>query len=173
MKRILALGAGLAGAWMALATPGLAQEGLPPPSPPPGTDGGSAPPAEAATPAEQSDRLRRALSLSPAQEGALQAFVAAMAPRPGEADPPRRESGRHGPMTTPERLDRLLARMDQVRARLSDRVAATKTFYAQLTADQQRAFDAMPAQRGDPRRGAGGGRRGGRSGADTDGDPGN
>lgn len=120
------------------AAPALTQQGLPPPGPPPDAQGG--PP----TPAEQSDRLRRALSLRPDQEGALQAFVAAMQPKPGEVDALRAEAQREATLPTPQRLDAAVARLDRMRAEVMARIAATRAFYAQLTPAQQHAFDRAP-----------------------------
>jgi hypothetical protein len=52
---------------------------------------------------------------------------------------------------TPQRLDMMLAGMDDSRKLMVSRIDATKRFYAQLTPDQQRIFDQMGAQ-GGPRR---------------------
>lgn len=135
-----ALGLSFAGA-------SIAQMSEPPGGPPPGYQGG---PPSAPTPADQSDRLRQALVLRPDQEGALQAFVAAMAPKPGEAERLRAEAERDQTLPTPQKLDRMLAHMDEMRAGVLARVTATKGFYAQLTPQQQRAFDALSAS-GAPR----------------------
>lgn len=131
---IALLAAGLAG-------PVLAQPGVPPPSPPPGGSGASA------TPADQSDYLRQSLRLRPDQEGALQAFVAAMRPRPDEMEALRDQARVEASLPTPQRLDAMIARMDQMRAAVMIRVRATKSFYSQLTPEQQRVFDALPPRR--------------------------
>ena len=123
---------------VAFAAPALAQPNMPPSSPP-GYGGEPAQP----TPADQSDRLRQALRLRPDQEGPLQAFVAAM--RPGPAEERLRDQARlEGSLPTPQRLDAMVARMDQMRSAVLARVRATKTFYSQLTPEQQRAFDTLP-----------------------------
>ena len=124
---------------VALATSAPAQPNMPPSSPPPGYGGAPAQP----TPADQSDRLRQALRLRPDQEGPLQAFVAAMRPGPGE-ERLRDQARLEGSLPTPQRLDAMVARMDQMRAAVMTRVKATKTFYAQLTPEQQRTFDTLP-----------------------------
>ncbi len=124
---------------VAFAAPAVAQPNMPPSSPPPGYSGAPAQP----TPADQSDRLRQALRLRPDQEGALQAFVAAMRPGPGEVRL-RDQARLEGSLPTPQRLDAMVARMDQVRAAVMTRVRATKIFYSQLTPEQQRAFDTLP-----------------------------
>ena len=124
---------------MVVADHALAQS-APPPPPPPGYQP-SAPP----TPAEQSDRLRQTLQLRPDQETALQAFVAAMQTKPGEAEALRAEAQRESGLPTPQRLDAMVARLDRMRAEIMAKVAATRTFYAQLTPAQQWAFDATPS----------------------------
>ena len=130
-----------AAAMTALAAPALAQPGMPPPSPPPGY---SAAPAQPPTPADQSDRLRQALRLRPDQERALNAFVAAMRGKPGEAEHFRDEAGREAALPTPRRLDAMLARMDEMRASLIVKVTAIRAFYAQLDPQQRQIFDHMP-----------------------------
>jgi len=125
---------------VAFAAPALAQPNMPPPSPPRAY---GAAPAQA-TPADQSDRLRQGLRLRPDQEGALQAFVAVMRPGPGEAERLRDQARVEASLPTPQRLDAMVARMDQMRASVMTRVRATKTFYSQLTPEQQRAFDTLP-----------------------------
>ena len=131
--------AGAMAALLLSAAPALSQQGLPPPGPPPDAQGG--PP----TPAEQSDRIRRALNLRPDQEGALQAFVASMQPKPGEIDALRAEAARDASLPTPQRLDATVARLDRMRTEVLARIAATRTFYAQLSPEQQRVFDRMPS----------------------------
>lgn len=131
--------AGAMAALMLSTAPALAQQGLPPPGPPADAQGG--PP----TPAEQSDRLRRALNLRPDQEGALQAFIAAMQPKPGEIDAMREEAAREATLPTLQRLDATVARLDHMRAEVMARITATRTFYGALTPEQQRLFDRVPA----------------------------
>ena len=114
-----------------------------PPSPPPGYSGAPAQP----TPADQSDYLRQALRLRPEQEGALQAFVAAMRPRPGAAERLRDQARLEGALPTPQRLDAIVARTDQMRSAMMTKVRATKTFYSQLTPEQQKTFDTLPSPR--------------------------
>ncbi len=123
----------------------FAQQGPPPP------------PAYASqqhpTPAAQSDRLRQTLSLRPDQETALQAFVAAMTPRPEEIQRQRAEAVAIASLPTPQRLDRMLAQMDEMRAATVAKMDATKRFYAQLTPTQQAIFDRinMPRPQSPPR----------------------
>lgn len=91
-------------------------------------------------PQVRAQRLRDILQLTPAQEPALKAFLEAQTP-PAPPAPP--EAGAR-PATTPERLDRQRARMVQGLAEFDRRAAATRTFYAQLTPAQKKAFDALP-----------------------------
>ena len=96
------------------------------------------------------------LQIKPDQETAFHAFLAAVAPPQREGKGAGREAGPGAaPMTTPQRLDRMAMRI----ARLQQIAAATKTFYAALSPEQRRAFDALPAPMG--RHGARG-HRGGR-----------
>lgn len=118
---------------------GLAQGQYgPPPGPPRGN--GAPPPA---APTSQAERLRLALGLRPDQDGALQAFIQAIAPPPGVMERMRQQEESAASLPTPRRLDMMLAGMDEMRAITVARIAATRRFYAQLTPAQQRAFDAL------------------------------
>jgi hypothetical protein len=94
--------------------------------------------------------LHDLLQIKPDQEAAFHAYLTAMTPPPmnGKGGPRREHAPGAMPMTTPERLDRMAARMAERDARFQKTAAATKTFYAALTPDQRRAFDAMPMMRG-------------------------
>jgi hypothetical protein len=96
-------------------------------------------------PAQMAERhaqhLRDALQLRPDQEPALRALVDATR-RPAGAM--KHERGvRQAALPTPERLDRMRARLVERQARFDEHATAIKRFYAQLTPSQQRAFDAM------------------------------
>ena len=162
----LSLAAGLA-APIIVATASFAQP-APPPQP------GGQPSAEmrrmpdpAEMRARMADRLRAVLQLQPSQEAALNAFLDALKPPAGERDRMRGDREADERLTTPARLDKMLARMDARRTRFAQVAAATKTFYGQLSPAQQRAFDAsMPVRgmgdgRGDDRGGWRGRDRGG------------
>jgi hypothetical protein len=127
---------------LGLATASLAQDA--PPPPPPGADMRHQHHFDPAGMREHmAARLRAELQLTPGQEPALNAFLDAMKP-PGEMQPGMRHQ--HDDMqglTTPQRLDAMLARADKMHERLVAHVAAIKQFYAQLTPSQQKAFDAM------------------------------
>ena len=139
---------------LAAAGQGLAQSntnggsGYGPPSGPPGANG--APPAARESAADQARDLRTALSLRSDQEPALQTFVQAVTPTPQEKARVSQAQTGAQTLTTPQRLDQMLARMDEMRAIMANRVAATKRFYQQLTPTQQHAFDTLrpPGQQG-------------------------
>lgn len=111
--------------------------------------------------AQRTERLREILQLTPAQEPALKTFMEAMKPPAGMRDAMRAQHQEMASLTTPERLDRMKAMMAQRQAQFDRRAAATKTFYAQLTPAQKKAFDALPPMRGPGHGGHDGGMRGG------------
>lgn len=111
--------------------------------------------------------LHAILNLRPDQEAAFQAFQAAMAPPAREhRDHMDRAAGQA--MTTPQRLDRMAERMARHETAFRLRADAIKSFYAALSPEQQRAFDAMPMMRGGDR-GMGHGRMGHDHGPDAQG----
>ena len=97
--------------------------------------------------------LHDLLQIRPDQEGAFKAFLAAAERKPGERGPGREGRPDARPMTTPERLDRMAQRMAEHQQRFQKVAAATKSFYAALSPEQRKAFDAMPQGMG---RGGGG-----------------
>ena len=118
--------------------------------------------------AQRANAFKAQLKLTPEQEPAWTAFMAAMQPaqRTTRLDPADMEK-----RTTPERIDRMRALRAQHAAEADRRGEATKTFYAALTPEQQKTFDS----RGQNMRGKGGqrsdwghdnGRHGGMRGCD-------
>jgi periplasmic protein CpxP/Spy len=91
--------------------------------------------------AKRQAALKQKLQLTPGQEGAWTAWTAAM--KPGEFKRPER--GEFEKLTTPERIDRMRALRQQHIAQMDKRAEATKTFYAALTPEQQKTFDAATA----------------------------
>jgi hypothetical protein len=90
--------------------------------------------------------LHAILNIRANQESAFAAFQAAMTPppRPDRGAGKGEAWGAHADsMTTPQRLDHMLARMDERAAMMRKRIEATKTFYAALSPQQQQAFDAL------------------------------
>ncbi|UCU99302.1 Spy/CpxP family protein refolding chaperone [Acidovorax radicis] len=91
--------------------------------------------------------LKAQLKLTAAQEPAWTSFTTAMQPdeRPARLD--RLDRKEMDKLTTPERIDRMRALRAQHAAEADRRGEATKTFYATLTPEQQKTFDAQ-AHRG-------------------------
>jgi periplasmic protein CpxP/Spy len=89
--------------------------------------------------------LRDILNLRPDQEAAFQAFLAAMKPpeHPGEMGAEHRDMAAAARLTTPQRLDKMAARMAEHQAEFQRHADAVKRFYAALSPEQQRAFDAL------------------------------
>ena len=103
--------------------------------------------------AEHQAQLKADLKLAPEQEAAWNAFVARTAPQPRQASAQREDWSK---LTTPERLDKMLARQAERSEQMTKRIDATKSFYATLTPEQQKTFDAQ-AMRGFHRTGMRGG----------------
>ncbi|WP_374348610.1 Spy/CpxP family protein refolding chaperone [Phenylobacterium sp.] len=99
-------------------------------------------------PAKRGERmaghLRDVLQLTPAQEPALQAFIAAMKPPEGGLEKMRGEREKMAGLTTPQRLDAMQAHRAEREAAMDKRMQAIRTFYAQLNPAQKKAFDALP-----------------------------
>lgn len=89
--------------------------------------------------AQRLTALKQKLQLNPAQESAWQSFSTASQPpaRPHE----RLDRAEFEKLTTPQRLDRMQARQAERAERFASRAAATRSFYAALTPDQQKVFD--------------------------------
>ena len=90
------------------------------------------------------EKLRAVLQLRPDQEPALRALMDAMRPDPAQMERRKAERQEAQRLTTPQRLDRMQARMAEHQQRFQAHVEAVKRFYAQLSPAQQKAFDAMP-----------------------------
>ncbi len=100
--------------------------------------------------------LKTKLQLTPAQEGAWSTFTSATQPPARPAQRPDRAAARaeFEKMTTPQRIDRMQARQAERAAMFAKRADATKSFYAVLTPEQQKTFDAQAMRHG-PRDGHG------------------
>jgi protein CpxP len=105
------------------------------------------PAARAARAERHAQHLRDALQLRPEQEPALHALLDSMKPpggdHDGHGDGMGHEHGEGEGLTTPQRLDKMLAHMDEMRGHMAAHAEAVKRFYAQLSPAQQKAFDAM------------------------------
>ena len=93
-------------------------------------------------------KLKQQLQITPAQEGAWSAFSASRAPLPRASRPDVSDLAR---LTTPERLDRMRTLRADGAARMERRDDATRTFYASLTSEQKRVFDAVTLRGGHSR----------------------
>jgi hypothetical protein len=86
--------------------------------------------------------LHTKLDLKPVQEPAWLAFVTGLQAARPTAKPHERPDWEELKMeTTPERLDHMLARVDEMRAHLAQMDQVVKTFYAGLSKDQQTIFN--------------------------------
>ncbi len=95
--------------------------------------------------------LKEKLKLKPEQEAAWDAFVSTAKPGMKHAGMDRAtRKAEFAKLSTPERLDKMLAMADTRRAWMAERAMAVKAFYAQLTPEQQAMFDveAMPKRHG-------------------------
>ena len=129
------------------------QDAPPPPAAPavPAQHGGMMRERMEHTRAEHLQLLHDALAIRSDQEGAWQAFAAAIAPQPGAAEHRWSGEGKGDEpqsLTTPERLDRISARMAERTAAFQRHAAAVKALYAALSPAQQRTFDALARLRG-------------------------
>lgn len=98
--------------------------------------------------------LKAQLQLQASQEAAWKTFADAMQP-PAHA-PARADRAAMEKLSTPERIDQMQALHAQRDADMKKRGDATKTFYASLSAEQKKTFDAETARfmaAGQPMRG--------------------
>ncbi|WP_295957213.1 Spy/CpxP family protein refolding chaperone [Rhodoferax sp.] len=93
--------------------------------------------------------LKAQLKITAAQEGAWTSFTTSMQP---PAKGPRPDKADFEKLTTPERIDKMRAMRTERDAEMDKRADATKVFYAALSPEQQKVFDAhaMPHMRGGP-----------------------
>lgn len=99
---------------------------------------------------EHLNALKGKLKISAEQEPAWTTWTTAM--RPPQQPPARPDLAS---LSTPERIDQMRAMRTQREAEMDKRAEATKAFYAQLTPEQKKTFDAETA-RMFQRRGPGG-----------------
>lgn len=104
---------------------------------------------------ERLNNLHTVLRLRPNQEGAWRTFVQDTTMDRAEWGDPRQQMDAMRTMTTPQRLDMMVQHMDQHAAAFHKRADATKAFYAQLSPEQQKVFDASMDLQHDGRHGHG------------------
>lgn len=97
--------------------------------------------------AKRMTELKAKLQLTPAQESAWNTYTAAMQP-PARDGRQRMDREAFAKLTTPERIDRMQAMQTERQAAMRQRGDATKAFYAQLTPEQQKAFDSATMRHG-------------------------
>lgn len=112
--------------------------------------------------AKRQAEMKAKLKITPAQEGAWTAFTAAMQPPArmmGDERPMAGQRAELDKLTTPERIDKMKAmrtqRMTEMNAEMDKRGDATKAFYAVLSPEQQKTFDAEHRKMGEEHRGRG------------------
>jgi periplasmic protein CpxP/Spy len=91
--------------------------------------------------AERQAKLKAALKLTAAQEAAWTAYTAAHQPPANAAARPDRAEWEK--LTTPQRLDKMAAMKTERDAHMARAMDATRSFYAALTPEQQKVFDAQ------------------------------
>lgn len=84
-------------------------------------------------------KLKADLKLTSAQESAWNTYAATM--KPAER-PARMDREAFAKLTTPQRIDKMREMREHRNAEMDRHAEATKAFYAQLTAEQQKTFDA-------------------------------
>ncbi len=84
--------------------------------------------------------LHDKLKLSADQEPAWKIFIAAMMP-PAGALQPMMDHAAMQKLPAPERMEKMMGKMKEHEAHMNERLAALKTFYATLNADQKKTFD--------------------------------
>ncbi|MDR2626045.1 MAG: Spy/CpxP family protein refolding chaperone [Zoogloeaceae bacterium] len=89
--------------------------------------------------AARQEKLHKALNLSAAQEDAWKAFIADAAPQQWQR--PDREA--FAKLSTPERMEKMLEFSQKHQEFMAQRLAALKTFYAQLSDEQKKTFDSF------------------------------
>lgn len=136
-----------------LAGIGLAAQAQTAPAP---ATGASAPQARHFDPAKRAEMmnkrladLKQKLQITGNQEAAWNSFTAAMQPTAQQ----RPNMAALAQLPTPERIDQMRALRQQRDAEMDRRADATKAFYAQLTAEQKKTFDAETARMFSGRRG--------------------
>lgn len=93
--------------------------------------------------AEHIQLLHDALAIRPDQEAAFKTFAESMKPEHPMGERGEKMADEAHALSTPERLDRRMARMAERQAAFQRHAAAVKAFYATLSPTQQKTFDAL------------------------------
>jgi|GEM_PF-778349 len=142
----------LAGLLATVGAGAMAQTPPAPPAAPRGERMGNHDPAKMqAMIAKHQAELKAKLKITPAQEGAWNSYTAAMQP-PAHARPTPEQRAEFDKLTTPQRIDKMkemrTQRMAEMNAAMDKRGEATKAFYAVLSPEQQKTFDAEHKKHG-------------------------
>lgn len=107
------------------------------------------------------EKLHADLKLTPEQEGAWKAWSDPIRQQTAAMGDQRAEREATMKLPAPERMEKMLERMKEHQKKMEAQLAATRTFYGQLNAEQKKTFDAFHPF-GGPRgeRGGQGGRGG-------------
>ena len=89
--------------------------------------------------------LKQKLQITAVQEGAWNSFSSAIKPAPR---PQRMDRAAFAALSTPDRIDHMRALRGQRIAEMDRRADATKAFYATLSAEQKKVFDAQSFRHG-------------------------
>ena len=95
--------------------------------------------------AKRQAELKAKLKITPAQEGAWSTYTAAHQPPADVGQRPSRADFEK--LTTPQRIDKMREMQAKRSAEMDKRAESTKTFYAALTPEQQKVFDANAMRR--------------------------
>lgn len=85
-------------------------------------------------------KLHEALKLTPEQEAGWKKLVESEHPM-GKGRPDPAKAADAATLTTPERAERMLEHMKAHQAAMTEHIAVLKSFYAQLSPEQQKIFD--------------------------------
>ena len=88
--------------------------------------------------AQRLAELKQKLQITGTQEAAWGTWTATLQPQPRQ----RMDRAEFEKLTTPERIDRMRAIRAERNAEMDKRMDATKNFYAVLSAEQKKVFDA-------------------------------
>ena len=108
---------------------------------------------------ERLDYFKFKLKITPAQEGAWNAWSTAIKPSARPMQRPDRAEFKR--LSTPERIDRMRDLRNARQAEMDKRMDATKAFYATLNAEQRQVFDQAGLRMVRGGHGKHGGQRGG------------
>jgi len=93
--------------------------------------------------AQRLDKLHADLKLAPEQDAAWKAWSDPIRQQTAAIGDMRAERDAMMKLPAPERMEKMLERMKEHEKKMEGQVAATRTFYNQLSAEQKKTFDAF------------------------------